>query len=88
MLQEVQETTRPANIGNGIVIKQKVRFGKPCIRGTRIAVADILHLLRAGYRVSEIPAQYPGIAENDIEAALNYTARILGKEELLEIEPA
>lgn len=70
----------------GIVIKQKVRFGKPAIMGTRIAVADILNLLRSGYRLDEIPTQYPGITTIDAEAALRYAERVLGKEEILEIE--
>lgn len=70
----------------GIVIKQKVRFGKPCIKGTRIAVTDILNLLRAGYTLADIPTQYPGLTLADAQTALHYAARILGKEEILEIE--
>lgn len=72
----------------GIVIKQKVRFGKPCVRGTRIAITDILQLLRSGYALKEVPQQYPDITLRDAEAALRYTARVLGKEEVLEIECA
>ena len=75
-------TIKPA----GIVIKQKVRFGKPCIKGTRIAITDILNLLRIGYAIKDIPSQYPGIAVADAKAALRYTARVLGKEEILEIK--
>lgn len=70
----------------GIVIKQKVRFGKPCVRGTRIAIVDILNLLRSGYSIADIPAQYPDITIADTKAALRYSANILGKEEILEIE--
>ena len=70
----------------GIVIKQRVRFGKPCIKGTRIAIADILQLLQSGYSLNEIPEQYPDITIQDAEAALRYTARVLGKEEILEID--
>lgn len=72
----------------GIVIKQKVRFGKPTIKGTRIAVTDILNLLQSGYRIDEIPGEYPGLTKAQIEAALAYASRILGKEEILEIESA
>ncbi len=75
-------TTKPI----GIVIKQKVRFGKPCVKGTRIAITDILNLLRSGYNIADIPGQYPGITIPDTKAALRYTARVLGKEEILEIE--
>ena len=74
------------NTGNGIVIKQKVRFGKPCIRGTRVAITDVLRLLQSGYGIDDIPRQLPGITQKDVQAALGYTAKILGKEEILDIE--
>lgn len=80
-----EEITKTNHKTGGIVIKQKVRFGKPAIYGTRVAIADILDLLRAGYRLDEIPAQYPGITVADAEAAIRYAARILGKEEIFEI---
>gem|GEM_PF-1802081 len=70
----------------GIVIKQRVRFGKPCIRGTRIAITDILYLLRSGYSLEDIPRQFPDITIEDAQAALKFAARVLGKEEILEIE--
>lgn len=70
----------------GIVIKQRVRFGKPCIKGTRVAIVDILNLLRAGYSIADIPAQYPGITVADTKTALQYAAKTLGKEEVFEIE--
>jgi len=74
--------TEPA----GIVIKQKVRFGKPCVKGTRIAITDILNLLRGGYTINDVPAQYPHLTITDAQAALRYAGRVLGKEEILEIE--
>ena len=82
MNQTIKITT-PA----GIIIKQQVRFGKPCIEGTRIAITDILHLLQSGYSIEDVPKQYPDISVADVKIALNYAARILGKEEILEIEP-
>ena len=69
----------------GIVIKTEVRFGQPTIAGTRIAVADILNLVQAGYRIDEIPRQYPGITVKAAKRALGYAARLLGKEEVLAI---
>lgn len=59
-----------------ITIDPKVRFGKPCIRGTRIAVVDILNLLAAGYTVAEIPGQYPGISRADVLGALAFATRL------------
>ena len=59
-----------------ITIDPRIRFGKPCIRGTRIAVVDILNLLRAGYRIEEIPKQYPGITKKDVLAAIDFAGRL------------
>ena len=80
-----EQIAKTGERGAGIAIKQKVRFGKPVIQGTRIAVTDILNLFRAGYRLDEIPGQYPGITIADAEAGIRYAARIMGKEEILEI---
>lgn len=60
-----------------ITINPEVRFGKPCIRGTRIAVVDILNLLRAGYTIKEIPKQYPGITKKDVIAAIEFSAELV-----------
>jgi len=61
---------------NKITINPKIRFGKPCIRGTRIAVVDILNMLSAGYSLDEIPVQYPGITKKDVLAALEYVGSL------------
>ena len=45
-----------------IVIDRGIRFGKPCIKGTRITVGDILQWLSEGISVSEILEDYPYIA--------------------------
>lgn len=60
-----------------ITIDPEVRFGKPVIAGTRIAVADIVNLFAAGYTVKEIPEQYPGITEDDARAALEFASDLL-----------
>ena len=62
---------------NRITINPDVRFGKPTIRGTRIAVADILNLLAAGYTLDEIPGQYPDITKEDALAAIEFATGIL-----------
>ncbi len=48
--------------------------GRPCIRGQRIRVTDILSLLGAGASHQEIIEDYPFLEENDILAALEYAA--------------
>ena len=50
------------------------RGGRPCIRGMRIAVADILGWLATGMSHAEILADYPELTEDDIRAALAPTA--------------
>ena len=49
-----------------VVIEPTIRFGKPCIRGTRIAVADILSYLASGMREEEIFADFPQLTTDDI----------------------
>jgi uncharacterized protein (DUF433 family) len=49
--------------------------GKPCIRGMRIRVADILELYAAGLSSVQILADYPDLEAEDLEAALRYAAR-------------
>jgi uncharacterized protein (DUF433 family) len=49
--------------------------GRPCLRGLRIRVKDILDLLAAGGSRDEILADYPLLEDSDITAALEYAAR-------------
>ena len=51
--------------------------GRPCIRGMRIRVVDILELLAAGESHERILADYPYLEAEDIVASLQYAARRL-----------
>ena len=57
-----------------ISINPEVRFGKPCIRGTRIAVADILQWMASGMSCEEILTDYPNLQDIHIRAALSFAA--------------
>ena len=57
-----------------ITIDPQVRFGKPCIRGMRISVYDILGWLASGMTMNEIIEDYPKLTEEDIKATLSYAA--------------
>jgi len=57
-----------------IVIDPEVRFGKPCVRGTRITVGDVLSYLASGMREEEILADFPQLKNEDIRACLAYAA--------------
>jgi uncharacterized protein (DUF433 family) len=50
------------------------RGGRPCIRGMRITVADILGWLAAGMSHEDIIGDFPELTEEDIRAALAYAA--------------
>jgi uncharacterized protein (DUF433 family) len=59
---------------NRISIDPAVCGGKPCIRGTRIWVSLILDLLAGGMAEAELLTEYPGLAHEDILAAIAYGA--------------
>ena len=58
------------------------RSGKPCIRGLRITVSDILEYLASGMTEAEIVAEFPDLSSDDIRACLAFAAererRLLG----------
>lgn len=58
-----------------IVLDPAVRSGKPCIRGTRITVADLLDYLAGGMAENEILEDFPDLSPEDIRAALAFAAQ-------------
>lgn len=57
-----------------ITIQAGKRGGKPCIRGMRVTVYDILSWLAMGMSTDEIVAEYPELQIEDIYAALSFAA--------------
>ena len=57
-----------------ITIEADKRGGKPCIRGMRITVYDVLGCLAAGMSVAEIMDDFPELTEADIRACLEFAA--------------
>jgi uncharacterized protein (DUF433 family) len=57
-----------------ITMDPQIRFSKPCIRGMRITVYDILSWLASGMSELEIIEDYPDLNTEDIKAALAYAA--------------
>ena len=57
-----------------ITIEPGKRSGKPCIRGLRITVSDVLEYLAAGMSEDEILAEFPDLERDDIRAALAFAA--------------
>lgn len=57
-----------------ITIEAGKRGGKPCIRGFRITVYDVLEYLAAGMTHAEILADHPDLVEDDLRACLAFAA--------------
>lgn len=60
-----------------ITINPEQCGGRPCVRGMRIRVTDILDLLAAGESPAQILEEYPYLEAEDIAACLRYAARRL-----------
>jgi uncharacterized protein (DUF433 family) len=57
-----------------IVIDPEIRFGKPCVQGTRITVGDVLSYLASGMSEQQILADFPQLTSDDIRACLAFAA--------------
>jgi len=57
-----------------ITIEPGKRSGKPCIRGLRITVYDVLSYLAAGMSIDEVLTDFPILTKDDILACLSYAA--------------
>ncbi len=62
---------------NLISIEPGKRGGKPCIRGLRITVYDILGYLASGMKEEEILNDFPDLTADDIKACLSFAGLIL-----------
>ena len=57
-----------------VTVEPGKRSGKPCIRGMRITVSDVLEYLASGMSVAEILDDFPELTEEDIRACLAFAA--------------
>ena len=57
-----------------ISVNPAVRSGKPCIKGTRIAVYDVLEYLAGGMTEDQILVDFPDLTRDDIRACLGFAA--------------
>ena len=57
-----------------VSVNPAVRSGKPCIRGTRITVYDVLEYLAGGMTEDVILSDFPDLTREDIRAALAFAA--------------
>ena len=71
---------------NRITVNPRQMGGRPCIRGIRITVANILRLLAAGHSHERILAAYPELEAADLAACIQY-ASVLADDRGLVLEP-
>ena len=65
------------NLSNRITVNPKQCGGRPCIRGMRIRVTDVLDLYAAGLSAEQILEEMPDLEFEDLQACLQYAARKL-----------
>lgn len=73
----------PMDYSQIITIEPGKRGGKPCIRGMRITVYDLLEYLASGMSEDEILSDFPDLTRDDIRACLQFAAdrerRLMGR---------
>jgi len=62
------------DLSKTVTIEPGKRSGKPCIRGLRITVSDVLDYLEGGMTHEQILSDFPDLTEEDIRACLAYAA--------------
>ncbi len=65
------------NLSNRITVNPKQCGGRPCIRGMRIRVTDVLDLYAAGLSAEQILEEMPDLELEDLQACLQYASRKL-----------
>ncbi len=57
-----------------VVIDPAIRAGRPCIRGTRITVYDVLEYLAGGMTEADLLRDFPDLTRDDVRASLSFAA--------------
>lgn len=68
-----------------ITVEPGKRGGRPCIRGIRITVSDVLELLAHGATTEEVLRQMPDLEPDDVRACFAYAARYIDHPRLVPI---
>jgi uncharacterized protein (DUF433 family) len=66
-----------------ISVDPQVCSGKPCVRGTRIMVKNILGMIAGGYTIEKVLESYPELERADVEAALEYATKVIDEEKVI-----
>ena len=70
-------TCRVNQIADRITVDPEQCGGRPCVRGMRIRVSDVLDLFAAGLTASEILDEMPDLESEDLQACLRFASRYL-----------
>lgn len=68
-----------------VSVDPEIRFGKPCVRGTRITVGEVLGYLASGMSEAELRAEFPQLVHEDVLACFAFAAE---RERRLQTIPA
>ncbi|MGH7214192.1 MAG: DUF433 domain-containing protein [Tepidisphaeraceae bacterium] len=66
-----------------ITVEPGKRGGRPCVRGIRITVSDVLELLARGLTAADVLKQMPDLEPDDVRACLAYAARYMDHPRLI-----
>ena len=66
-----------------IVIDPAICSGKPCVRGARIMVKNILGMIAGGYDIDRVLKEYPELSREDVSAALEYATHVVDDEKVI-----
>ena len=82
MYQEYSIGNQPADTSR-IVVDSSIHFGKPCVKGSRIPVHDVLELIQEGISFNTIVENYyPDLDIDDIKACAKYATDLVRSEEI------
>jgi uncharacterized protein (DUF433 family) len=79
----IHPTRRGCNVSTRITVDPQICSGKPCIRGTRIMLKNILGMVAGGYSIERIVAAYPELSREDISEALEYASEVIDEEKVI-----
>ena len=68
-----------------IAVDPTIRFGKVCVRGTRLTVGEVLEFLASGRTEQELPSDFPQLSHDDVLACLAWAA---ARERRIHVGPA
>lgn len=68
---------------NIITVDPQICSGKPCVKGTRILVKNVLGMIAGGYTIEQVIEAYPELTKKSISAALDYAASVIDEEKII-----